>query len=118
VGLVQHPAQHRGDRVHDRYLGIPEQQYAVVDAPFRVRFEPVRVRGSRVDGVRADQQPARWLTAHRGGQHRRPVEQQRPHPAVRPAQHRDRARRTEINTQPATTQAAAHLPAQVKTPVP
>jgi len=99
-GLLSHPPQHRADQVLDRELGLPEQHRAVVDPALRVRLEPLRLGAGGVAGVPAGQQPAGRVGEDRRGQQRRPVEQQRAAPTVRPGQHRHRVRGAKVHPEP------------------
>jgi hypothetical protein len=78
---------------------IADEHLAVVDAPLRVGLEPGRVEPRVAFGVPADEHPAVGVEIQGGRQQRRTVEQQRSHPRVRRADHRDRVRRAEVDAE-------------------
>jgi len=76
--LGDHPAQQRGEQLHDRGRAVAEQYRAVVDAPFRVRLEAAGIQLGQPFGVAAHGERAVRVAVHAGGQQRRTVEEQRP----------------------------------------
>ncbi|OLB65036.1 MAG: hypothetical protein AUI10_08610 [Actinobacteria bacterium 13_2_20CM_2_72_6] len=97
AGLLGDPDQHRREQVDDRQFALTEQHTLVVDAPLRVGLVPGRVQPRAVHRVPPDQQVAARFRVHRGRHERRTVDEQRPRPPVRPAQHRDRVRGPEVD---------------------
>jgi hypothetical protein len=97
------PPEHGGDQLDDADLDVAEQHPRLVDAPLRVRLEPLRADPRRVYGVAADQQPATGFGVDRRRKSRRPVEEKRPHRAARPRQHRHGVRGTEVDPESVTS---------------
>jgi hypothetical protein len=73
--LGRDPPEHGRDQVDDADLAVAEQHPGLVDAPLRVRFEPLRAHPGGVHGVAADQQTAAGVGVDGRRQRRRPVEE-------------------------------------------
>jgi hypothetical protein len=85
---VGHRRQHGGEQIHRRDLPVAEEYGRLVDPSLRVRLVTGRIGLGQPLGVPADVRSAGGVQEHPGRQDRLPVEEQRPGPPVRPAQHR------------------------------
>ncbi|WSG37646.1 hypothetical protein OHA72_40505 [Dactylosporangium sp. NBC_01737] len=80
AGLGVDQRQHVREQSRHRHRMVTDEHLAVVDATFRVGFEPGRVQPRVALGVPPDQDFAVGVEVQSRGQQGRTVEQQRPHP--------------------------------------
>jgi hypothetical protein len=92
-------AEQAGEQLGHRNLGAAEQHAVRVDVPFRVGLETGRLGVTETQRVPAHVDPPGRVEMDRGRQQRLAVEEQRPGPPVRPAQHRHRVRGAQVDAE-------------------